>query len=200
VRIQAWLAILIACVVFHLLQGLTPLFEYYLALQSPEAGPGFPPFRPWQLATHALLHRDWTHVFFNMFGLFMFGPELERLGGPRRFLVYFVVCVISGGLTQIVAFHVAGDPFWQAIGASGGIYGVLLAYGVAFPTRKVMLLIPPIPMQAWVLVLLFALFELFSGFYYYRESTVGHFAHLGGMIGGLLLIFVWLHWRRAARH
>jgi membrane associated rhomboid family serine protease len=199
VKIPAWLAILIACVVFHLLQGMTPLLEYHLALMSPAAGAGFPPFRPWQLATHALLHRDWMHLFVNMFGLFMFGPELERLAGPRRFFLYFVVCVISGGLTQIIANNMAGEVYWRAIGASGGTYGVLLAYGVAFPTRKVLLLFPPIPMPAWVLVLLFALFELFSGLYYGRESLVGHFAHLGGMIGGLALILAWLHLRRGAK-
>jgi membrane associated rhomboid family serine protease len=128
-------------------------------------------------------------LFTNMFALYMFGPDLERLVGPKRFLTYYIVCVISAAVTQLLI-----SPY-PTVGASGGIFGLLLAFGLAFPHRKLMLLFPPIPMPAWLFVTLYGLLELYLGVSGLAPG-VAHFAHLGGMIGGFALI---LYWRSQVR-
>lgn len=138
-------------------------------------------FAPWQLLTYGFLHGSMTHLFFNMLGLYMFGPDIERLVGSRFFFVYFLVCVVAAGL-----LHLAITPV-PAVGASGGLYGVLLAFGWYFPHRRLMLLIPPIPMSARTLVVVFAVVELFFGVTQ-TNAGVAHFAHLGGMVGGWVMI------------
>jgi membrane associated rhomboid family serine protease len=156
---------------------------------------GAPPFQPWQLLSYAFLHGDFMHLGFNMFALYMFGPEIERLLGAQRFLLYYVVCVICAAGAQLLVHTLAGGPPVPTVGASGGIFGLLLAYGLAFPHRKLMLIFPPIPMPAWLFVTLYGLLELYLGFTR-ADSSVAHFAHLGGMAGGLLLIFFWRSRRR----
>jgi membrane associated rhomboid family serine protease len=146
-------------------------------------------FYPWQILTYGFLHGSIAHIVFNMLMLWMFGRELEVLMGPRRFLTYYITCVVGAGLVQLlVAYSQNGE--YATVGASGGVYGILLAFGMAFPNRMVMLLFPPIPMKAKYLVVLMGLFELFVGVGG-QMPGVAHFAHLGGMLFGFLLIQYW---------
>src|SRR5690606_17911855 len=123
------------------------------------------------------------------------GSEIEQLVGSRRFAIYFFVCVLSAALAQLIVQHIEGGMPAPTVGASGGVFGLLLAYGLAFPRRKLMLIFPPIPMPAWLFVTLYGLLELYLGFTA-RGSNVAHFAHLGGMAGGLALILYWRGQRR----
>lgn len=150
-------------------------------------------FFPWQLVTYGFLHGDLAHLFFNMFALVMFGGQLERAWGPRRFAWYYFVCVIGAALVQLIvatmAFRESGEPY-PTIGASGGVFGLLLAFGMLFPHARLMLIFPPIPMKARTFVILYGAAELLMGVFY-RGSGVAHFAHLGGMLFGFLLIQYW---------
>lgn len=175
-------------VAVSVLQQLAPdVMERMFALWSP----GNVHFEPWQLITYAFLHAPWshggwTHLFFNMFALFMFGGALERLFGRRRFVVFYLVCALTAALTQLMvqAPAIAGEP---VIGASGGVFGVLLAYAWYFPNQKLIVLPIPIPVSAWLLVTVYGLLELLFGVTGTMPG-VAHFAHLGGMLGGALCI------------
>jgi len=174
-------------------------FEFMLvhfALWPLETPHDWPSFMPWQLVTYGFLHSktNLAHIFFNMFGLWMFGRDLERLMGPQRFLTYYMTCVIGAGVVQLIVAQFQGDAY-PTLGASGGLFGILLAYGLAFPNRTVMLLIPPIPMPARVFVVVYGLLELFLGVSGYAPG-IAHFAHLGGMLFGFLLL---RHWSRRRR-
>ncbi|HEX2139193.1 MAG TPA: rhomboid family intramembrane serine protease [Woeseiaceae bacterium] len=163
------------------------VMAYYFALWP--LGSPMPQFSPWQLLTYGFLHGDLWHIFFNMFALWMFGRDLERIMGARRFLTYFLTCVIGAGIIQLIVAAMQGG-IYPTIGASGGVFGLLLAYGMAFPNNTVMLLFPPIPMKAKYFVLIFGLLELFLGV---SGATPGiaNFAHLGGMLFGFLLLQYW---------
>ena len=153
-----------------------------------------PSFMPWQLLTYAFLHGGLMHLAFNMLALVMFGAPLEHTWGERRYLTYYIVCVVGAGLCQLVVGSLAvsqGQDPYPTIGASGGVFGLLLAYGMLFPNQRVMLLFPPIPMKARTLVIVYGLFELGLGITGLQPG-VAHFAHLGGMLFGWLLI---RHWR-----
>jgi membrane associated rhomboid family serine protease len=130
--------------------------------------------------------------------VYMFGPEIERLVGSKRFAIYYLVCVVSAALAQLAVQHLSSGPTGPTVGASGGVFGLLLAFGLAFPRRRVMLIFPPIPMPAWLFVTLYGLLELYLGISG-RNPSVAHFAHLGGMVGGFALILYWRHQRRT-RH
>jgi len=160
----------------------------WLAQIAPEHRPGF---MPWQLVTYAFLHStDYLgHIFFNMFGLWMFGRDLERLMGPKRFLTYYLTCVVGAGIIQLIVVQYQGVVY-PTLGASGGLFGILLAYGLTFPNRRVMLLFPPIPMPAKVFVVVYGLLELFLGVSGFAPG-VAHFAHLGGMLFGYALLRYW---------
>jgi membrane associated rhomboid family serine protease len=149
-------------------------------------------FHVWQVVTYGFLHEGFEHIAFNMLGLFMFGAEIERYLGPRRLLICYFASVLTAGLTQLLVPPLLGAPPEPTIGASGGVFGLLLAYALMFPHRKIVPLIPPIPMPAWLFATLYAFIELFLGVTG-RLSGVAHFAHLGGMIGSGLVI---LEWRR----
>ena len=148
-------------------------------------------FHFWQLITYAFLHGNLAHIFLNMFALFMFGRGLEQYWGSRRFLGYYFVCLIAAALTQLAVEGASGEP---VLGASGAVFGVLLAFAWYFPRTRLILIPIPIPMPAWLFVTIYALLELFFGVTG-TMSNVAHFAHLGGMLGGALCI---LYWR--ARH
>lgn len=155
-------------------------------------------FRPWQLLTYGFLHdpKNILHIFLNMFALYMFGGALERYWGGRRLVLFYLVCVLTAALTQLAVQYPSGvaEDFAPVIGASGGVFGVLLAFAWYFPRQRILLLFPPIPMPAWVFVSVYGLLELFLGVTGTQQG-VAHFAHLGGMLGGALCI---LYWR--ARH
>jgi membrane associated rhomboid family serine protease len=152
-----------------------------------------PQFLPWQLLTYAFLHGSFAHVGFNMLALLMFGAPLEYTWGNRRFLTFYFTCVAGAGLCQLAVASwtvFEGGPVYPTIGASGGVFGLLLAYGMLFPNQRLMLLIPPIPMKARTLVIVYGAIELLLGFTGWQPG-VAHFAHLGGMLFGWLLIRYW---------
>jgi membrane associated rhomboid family serine protease len=151
-------------------------------------------FMPWQLITYGFLHGDLMHIAFNMFMLWMFGRELENIFGVRRFLTYYLVCVAGAGVVQLVVAAMQGGSY-PTVGASGGVFGLLLLFGMTFPNRMIMLLFPPIPMKAKYMVVLFGLLELYLGLSG-RAPGIANFAHLGGMLFGFLLI---QRWKNAAR-
>ena len=144
-------------------------------------------FQPWQLVTYSFLHGGFAHIFFNMFALYMFGSEIERLFGSRFYALYYFAAVVTAAITHLVITGFMGAAPVPMVGASGGIYGLLLAFGIYFPHRRVMLLFPPIPMPARVFVFGFAALELVLGITQ-TAAGVAHFAHLGGMLGGWLMI------------
>lgn len=147
------------------------------------------PFMPWQLLTYGFLHGNTTHIFFNMFGLWMFGRDIERFMGSQRFLIYFLVCVVGAGIVQLIVAGMQGG-LYPTVGASGGVFGILLAYGLTFPNRIVVPLFPPIPMRAITFVFIYGLLELYLGVSG-GAPGVANFAHLGGMFFGFLLIQYW---------
>jgi membrane associated rhomboid family serine protease len=158
-------------------------------------GDAFPSqaFMPWQLLTYAFLHANLAHVGFNMLALVMFGSPLEYTWGNRRYLTYYLVCVVGAAICQLLVAawmsqHGAGG--YPTLGASGGIFGLLFAYGLLFPNQRVMLLIPPIPMKARTLVIVYGAIELLLGASGLQPG-VAHFAHLGGMLFGWILIRYW---------
>lgn len=150
-------------------------------------------FMPWQLVTYAFLHGSLTHLGFNMLGVYMFGADLERVWGGRRYLAYYMVSLIAAGITQLLVSMLIGahNP---TVGASGAVFGLLLAFAMVFPKRMVVPLIPPIPMRAPVFVTLYGAIELVLGVTG-TQAGVAHFAHLGGMAGGYLILRYW-RWRR----
>jgi membrane associated rhomboid family serine protease len=191
--------LLIANVLMFLLQSqFAGQMQYWLALwplgENPvpvRGGYFMVNFWPWQLITYGFLHGNFTHLFFNMYALWMFGAQVENQWGSRAFAVFYLVCVIGAAIMQLTVLKIEGGRVAVAtIGASGGVFGVLLAYGMMFPNRMVMLLIPPIPMKAKYLVMIFGGLELVFGVSG-AQSGVAHFAHLGGMLFGFLLIQYW---------
>jgi len=174
--------LIIANVAVFLLQmaGGAPLTEWFALWPDDN-------FMPWQLVTYSFLHGGIAHIFFNMFGLYMFGSEIERLFGSRFYLLYYLASVVVAALTHLTITYLMGAPPAPMVGASGGIYGLLLAFGWYFPHRRVVLLFPPIPMPARIFVIVFGVLELFFGVTG-TAAGVAHFAHLGGMLGGWLMI------------
>ena len=163
---------------------------------------GSPFFEVWQPLTYMFLHGDFSHLFFNMFALWMFGRELEMELGTKRFLIYYFVCGVGAalvqlGIAQIDIMHLSDTPvlLWDylrtpTLGASGAIFGLLLAFGMLHPNATIVLLIPPIPMKAKWFVVLYGLLELLL-IVLQAQDGVAHFAHLGGMFFGWLLLALW---------
>ena len=154
-----------------------------------------PDFQLWQLVTYSFLHGNLLHLFTNMFAMWMFGMQIEQLWGSRLFAFYYFACVIGAALVQLVVVSLSvdgGGPIYPTIGASGGVFGVLLAFGMMFPNQRILLLIPPIPIKAKWFVILYGAFELYAGITG-TQSGVAHFAHLGGMLFGFVMI---VYWRR----
>lgn len=166
--------------------------------------PASPFFKPWQILTHMFMHGGFWHIFFNMYSLLMFGSILERSLGPKKFLIFYFVTGLGA-----VALHTgvewmqarvfiangAGGAYQQllvtpTLGASGAIYGILIGFAMLYPQARLTLIFPPIPMTAKWLVIIFAAIELFSGINGIQDG-VAHFAHLGGMLFGWLLIRWW---------
>lgn len=141
-------------------------------------------FRIWQLLTYMFMHGSWSHIFFNMFALWMFGYVLENYWGSRRFLFYYLVCGIGAGLCNLIV------PGWTiTVGASGAVYGILLAFGMMFPNERIYLYFI-MPIKAKWFVIGYAAIELLDGLFMTSDG-IAHFAHLGGMLVGLILILYW---------
>jgi membrane associated rhomboid family serine protease len=145
--------------------------------------------------TYSFLHGNSLHLLVNMLGLFMFGSEVERVLGYRRYFIYYLVSVLSAAIAQLAMSAFSGGPPYPTVGASGGVFGLLLAYGMFFPHRMVMLIFPPIPMPARVFVIVYAAIELYLGVTG-TQAGVAHFAHLGGMLGGFVMLRRWRRRRR----
>jgi len=167
--------------------ALWPVGHFFVAQFDTPVG-----FKLWQLITCGFLHANFLHLAINMYALWMFGSDVERALGSRHYLILYFASLLSSSLTQLlVVSMMTSTGVYPTVGASGAIFGVLLAFGLLFPRRTVVLLIPPIPMPAIVFIILYALLELFSGVFGTNQG-VAHFAHLGGMIGAYLTL---RHWR-----
>jgi rhomboid family protein len=163
--------------------ALWPLGRHYVA------GFGFVGFEPWQLITSGFLHGGFPHIALNMYALYMFGSMVERALGTRRFAWLYFASVLTGSLVQLVVVTMALDHgVAPTVGASGGVFGVLLAFAMLFPHSRVYIFPIPIPLKAWVMVTGYALVELTSGVLGTAQG-VAHFAHLGGMVGAAIVLF-----------
>ena len=192
--------------------------DNYLGLHYYDA----PSYHSWQAVTYMFMHANFYHLFCNMFSLYMFGRLLEMVWGTQRFLIYYLVCGVGAAIVQQLAwrFGVMSDWLHQiqfqdpdftygqllqegglmlnrliTVGASGSVFGILLAFGMMFPNARIFLLFPPMPLKAKWLVIGYGLFELYGGVASSGDG-VAHFAHLGGMLFGFLLIMLWKHDRR----
>ena len=185
--------LLIANGLIFVLQQMNAEFLYVNFALWPATDPRSP-FMAWQILTYGFLHGSTSHIFFNMFALWMFGRDIELHMGSQRFLIYYVVCVAGAGVVQLIVAALQGG-LYPTVGASGGVFGILLAYGLTFPNRIVVPLFPPIPMRAITFVILFGLLELYLGFSG-SAPGVANFAHLGGMLFGFMMLRYWRGQRR----
>lgn len=170
-------------------------------------------FHIYQLVTYMFMHGGWGHIFFNMFAVWMFGRTLEHVWGPKRFLLYYLVCGIGAGLIQELVQYIEyatvlseyasvnlggtiipmGEylNLMTTVGASGAVYAILLAFGMLFPNQPLFIIPFPFPIKAKFFVIGYAVLELYLGFANNPGDNVAHFAHLGGMIFGFILIMYW---------
>ena len=156
--------------------------------------PALPYFRWWQIVTHMFMHGGFWHIFFNMYTLYMFGSVVEEIIGSRKFLIYYFVCGLgAAGLhlgVEAIQVHFFAASLPPVVGASGAIYGLLIAFAMLFPESRLTLIFPPVTMKARTMVIVFAAIELFTGITGIADG-IAHFAHLGGMLFGWLLIRYW---------
>jgi membrane associated rhomboid family serine protease len=192
-KITAVKILIAANILVFLLQGLAnDWMELVFALWPLQPIEGHVYFQPWQIITYAFLHdtHNILHILLNMLQLWVFGAQIERDVGPRRLLACYFASVVTAAIAQLVVPTLFGAPSGPTLGASGGVFGLLLAFAMMFPTRKIALLILPIPMPAWLFATIFACIELFLGVTG-TQSGIAHFAHLGGMIGSALVVMQW---------
>lgn len=183
--------LIINVILFFATQMIQGGWGYRLALHFPTSED----FMPLQLISHMFMHANTSHLFFNMFGLFIFGPIVEnRIGSPHFFKMYFVAGFGAMILQLAIVYFTATSAGYAAdqiqysmVGASGALFGVVIAFATLFPNMQVMLLIPPIPLKAKYMALLYIGIDLYMGLSG-RESNVAHFAHLGGALFGYLYI------------
>lgn len=181
--------LLILNVVVFLAQQLLLRFDFNpFALHDLGGG-----FKIWQPITYMFLHGGFMHLFFNMFALWMFGRQLEYDLGMKRFLTYYFVCGVGAAAVSLLVNFLTGT-YAVTVGASGAVFGILLAFGMMHPNERILLLIPPIPIKAKWFVIIYGVIELFQGVV--ATDNIAHFAHLGGMIFGAILLIVWKKQRR----
>lgn len=173
--------------------------------------PGTSDFQLYQFITYMFMHANFAHIFFNMFAVYMFGRILESVWGPKRFLLFYIVTGIGAGITQELVWlysvqsfaseHgisllqlIAQDPslnYMVTIGASGAVFGILLAFGMLFPNVPLYIMFIPVPIKAKYFVIGYGVIELFQGVASFSGDSVAHFAHLGGMLFGFFMILYW---------
>ena len=170
---------------------------YLLALwplsNTPVLGQTVPHFQLWQLVTYAFLHGGTMHLLLNMYALWLFGTRMERVWGSKNFAFYYFFCVIGAGLVQLLVANLGAQPgevYPPTLGASGGVFGLLLAFGLTFPNERLMLIFPPVVLKAKWFVLIYGLIELVTGVTG-TAAGIAHFAHLGGMLFGFVLLNYW---------
>ena len=169
--------LLIAILVVFVLQQFVNLS--YFVLQNFDRG-----FNPLQLVSYAFLHGSFTHLFFNGLAIWLFGSQIEEYWGEKRYTTFVLVCIIGAAITHMIFSNA------NVIGISGLVYGLLLAYGMMWPDREILLILPPIPVKAKYLVMVYGallLWDILAS----RNDGIAHFAHLGGAISGFLLIQYW---------
>jgi len=178
------IGIIVVCVIVFLLNNISaqlalwPLYSNY--------------FQPWQLISYGFLHGSFNHLFFNMFALWMFGLPIEKMWGSRKFAQYYFICILGAGLVQLLVQYIS-DGNYPTIGASGAVFGLLLAYGVTWPNAKLFLIFFPVPIKAKWFVLIYGAAELIFGVTG-AMPQVAHYAHLGGLFFGAGLLWRW-GWR-----
>ncbi|HTA61496.1 MAG TPA: rhomboid family intramembrane serine protease [Bacteroidia bacterium] len=160
--------------------------------------PTAPDFRPYQFITYMFMHGNIMHIFFNMYAVFMFGAILENVWGPKRFLFYYIFTGLGAAIIQLLVYYYQYNGYSGeqlnpliVIGASGSLFGLLIAFGMLFPNSELMLMFIPIPIKAKYFVAGYGLIELFSGINSNPMDDVAHFAHLGGMLFGFILLLIW---------
>lgn len=163
-------------------------------VRTPDGLAAVPQFYPWQLVTSAFMHGSVSHILLNMFGLWMFGMRIENVLGSKRFLTFYAACVLGASLLQLAItsapYYLGANPFpTPTLGASGGVLGVLAAFGLLFPDERIYLYFF-VPVKAKWLVVGLAVFDLYAGVTG-SQAGVANFAHLGGMLVGALLILFW---------
>ena len=173
--------VFVAQLVFDKTGGQTGWLTNKLALYSYDTGL----FKPYQLVTHMFAHGGFFHILFNMYALWLFGAVLEKSWGPKRFLIFYFVCGLAAGLTQM--FFVSQGA---AIGASGAVMGLLAAFAYTYPNVEFFILPIPFPIKAKYLAMVYAAIDIFGGFSGGGDN-VAHFAHLGGLAMGLVLAILW---------
>ncbi len=157
-----------------------------------------PFFEPYQLITHMFAHASYDgnnniiffHILFNMFGLYMFGRILENIWGPKRFLFFYLACGIGAAAAHLLMQYLMGT-FTFAVGASGAVMGIFIAFGYLFPNTELMIMPIPVPVKAKWVVLFYVLIDLFGGIGQIAGDNIAHFAHLGGALTGFLIVFIW---------
>jgi membrane associated rhomboid family serine protease len=164
--------------------------------------PMSPYFKPFQIVTHMFMHGSVGHIFFNMFGLYIFGSALEHLWGSKKFLFYYLFSGFGALIIHMLVWYIEVSTMsyeeyemflslpYSVWGASGAIFGLLLGFGVQFPNVRLMLLFLPVPIKAKYFVIIYAVIELYLGVSGTRTG-IAHFAHLGGALSGLILILYW---------
>jgi membrane associated rhomboid family serine protease len=218
--------IIIICALMFLASNVFPAIEPHLAAHYFKSEL----FKPWQIVTHMFMHGTISHLFFNMFGVFMFGKAVEYYWGAKKFLNYYLVCGLGAvalhqawtwyeiqQLTPLVSssnlealYQLGSNASFETtqvefnhlqsifdlissgmLGASGCLFGVLVAFGMMFPNAEMFMMFIPIPIKAKYMVALYGAFELFAGFSNRAGDNVAHFAHLGGLLTGLIILLVW---------
>ena len=144
-----------------------------------------PFFEPYQVVTHMFAHGGWMHILFNMYALWMFGTALERVWGPKRFLIFYLACGLAAGITQML---LSDGP---SVGASGAIMGLLAAFAYLFPNTQFFIIPIPVPIKAKYLVAIYAAIDIFGGIHPGKAVNIAHFAHLGGLVMGFILVLIW---------
>jgi membrane associated rhomboid family serine protease len=173
--------VFVAQLVFDKTNGQTAWLTNRLALYSIDTGL----FEPYQLVTHMFAHAGFFHILFNMYALWLFGAVLERSWGPKKFLIFYIVCGLAAALAQM--FFV---PQGAAIGASGAVMGLLAAFAYTYPNIEFFILPIPFPIKAKYLAAIYAAIDIFGGFSGAGDN-VAHFAHLGGLVMGFILVIIW---------
>lgn len=187
--------LIIANLVIYIAMMLIPSVEVFAARYCQLYWFTSPLFHSWQYITYMFLHGGFSHLFFNMFALWMFGRTLEERLGPQRFLTYYMVCGVGAALIQMFVAWITGDTGIVLIGASGAVMGLLLAFGVMYPNAQMFVFPIPFPIKAKWFVIGYAAIELFYGATGF-DLGVAHFAHVGGMLWGWLLL---LYWKRKGK-
>jgi membrane associated rhomboid family serine protease len=153
-----------------------------------------PFFEPYQVFTTMFLHAPsfemFFHILFNMFALFMFGRVLENIWGPKRFLFYYLACGVGASAAHLLMQYFMGG-FVPAVGASGAIMGIMVAFGYLFPNTEMMIVPIPVPVKAKWVVIGYVLLDLFGGFGNIQGDNIAHFAHLGGALTGFIIVLIW---------